>query len=138
MSRMMRVIAAARTRTLFVVVLFFIVSSSFGIADAGADEIKVLYALPLQPGLVALAAQFHQDTGNIVTFDIPTGADLAALLASDGPADILINTPVVVDRAVSDGKTTGTKTPIGRVGISAVVRRGTPVPDISTVDGLKQ
>jgi molybdate transport system substrate-binding protein len=130
--------AMTRTRRFFVVAVVLAAIGSIRIADARADEIKVLYALPLQPGLVGLAEQFHRETGHTITFDIPTGADLAALLASDAPADILIGTPAAVDRAIADGKTAGPRTPVGRVGISAVVRRGTPVPDIATVEALKR
>lgn len=128
----------ARTCQPLVVVVLLAAVSSIPIADARADEIKVLYALPLQPALVALAEQFRQETGHTVTFDIPTGAQLAALLASDAPADILIGAPATVDRALADGKINGSKAPVGRVGISAVVRRGTPVPDIATVEALRR
>jgi molybdate transport system substrate-binding protein len=126
-----------RTCRPLVVAVLLAAVSVIPIAGARADEIKVLYALPLQPALVALAEQFRQETGHTVTFDIPTAADLAALLASNGPADILIGTPAAVDRAIADGKVSGSKTPVGRVGISAVVRRGTPVPNIATVEALK-
>ena len=106
--------------------------------SARADELTVLYQLPLQPSLTRLAEQFTKDTGHTVVFTIPTGAELTALLAGAGPADILIGTPAQVDKAIADNTVTRGKTPIGRVGISAVVRRGTPVPDISTLDGLKK
>jgi molybdate transport system substrate-binding protein len=122
----------------FFVAACFAALCSMHSARAAADEIKVLYALPLQPGLMALAEQFRQETGHTVVFDIPTAANLVALLASDAPADILIAVPATVDRAVADGKTTGSKAPVGRVGISAVVRRGTRVPDISTAEALRQ
>jgi molybdate transport system substrate-binding protein len=108
------------------------------VANVCAQDIKVLYALPLQPGLTKLAEEFRQQSGHTVTFEIPSGAELTRLLASDAPADVLINTPPTIDRAVSDGQAVGPKTSIGRVGISAVVRRGTPLPAIVTVDDLKR
>jgi molybdate transport system substrate-binding protein len=45
----------------------------------------------------------------------------------------------VIEQASRDGKVVGeTRVPVGRVGAGIIVRSGAAVPDVATVDGLKQ
>ena len=71
-----------------------------GITSASAAEIRVLSTNLFQPGLVELAAQFKQDTGNDVKIEAPRGAELTRILASDEPADIVLGAKAAVDQAV--------------------------------------
>jgi molybdate transport system substrate-binding protein len=109
-----------------------------GIQAASAAEIKVLGPNLLQPGLVELAAQFKQATGNDVKIEAPRGAELTRILASDEPADILLGAKAAVDQAVKDGKLNGTPALVGRTGIGVMVRRGVPHPKVATAADIKQ
>src|SRR5262245_50249320 len=68
-----------------------------GISSASGAEIKVLSANMFQPGLLQLAEQFKQATGHDVKIDVPRGAELPRLVASEEPADILLGTTMAVD-----------------------------------------
>lgn len=108
------------------------------IRPASAAEIKVITTNLFQPGLVELAGQFKQATGHDVKVEAPRGPELARILASDEPADILLGTTVAVDRAVADGKVAGTKVLVGRTGIAIMVRRGVSRPTVATAADVKQ
>jgi molybdate transport system substrate-binding protein len=111
---------------------------SIGIRPASAAEIKVLTTNLFQPGLVELAERFKQATGHDVKIEVPRGPELARILASDEPADILLGTTAAVDRAATDGTVAGTKVPMGRTGIAVMVRRGVPHPNVATAADVKQ
>jgi molybdate transport system substrate-binding protein len=111
---------------------------SVGIRPASAAEIKVLTANLFQPGLVELAERFKQATGHDVKIEVPRGPELARILASDEPADILLGTTASVDRAAADGTVAGSKLPVGRTGIAVMVRRGVPHPKVATAADIKQ
>jgi molybdate transport system substrate-binding protein len=108
------------------------------ITPASAAEIRVLSTNLFQPGLVELAAQFKQDTGNDVTIEAPRGAELTRILASDEPADIVLGAKTAVDQAVKEGKVDGTPVQLGRTGIGVMVRRGVPHPKVATAADIKQ
>ena len=120
--------------------LFFITWGVFGAAirSASAAEIRVLTTNVLQPGLVELAERFKQATGNDVKIDVPRGAELSRILASDEAADILLGTTAAVDQAAKDGKVAGTKALVGRTGIGVMVRHGVPHPAVKTGAEIKQ
>ena len=108
-----------------------------GIQPASGAEIKVLSANLFQPGLVQLAEQFKQATGHDVKIEVPRGPELARILASDEPADILLGTMAAVDQAGKDGRLAGTHVSVGRTGIGVMVRRGVPHPKVATADDIK-
>lgn len=116
--------------------LFFMFS--IGVGTASAAEIRVLSANPVSEGLKHIAEQFKRDTGHEVKVEVPAGAELNRILASEEPADVLISVPATVDQALKDGKVAGTKTAVGRVGIGVVIRRGAAVPNVATSEAIKQ
>jgi molybdate transport system substrate-binding protein len=106
---------------------------------AVAAEIKVLGANPLQEGLTRIAEQYKRDTGHDVTVQIATTGELNKVLAAGGEgADILIGTTAMADQVIKEGKGSGTKAMVARVGIGVIVRRGAPVPNVATADAIKQ
>jgi len=120
-----------------VLLLFFFFAA---IGTACAAEIKVLSAVPLQPGIAQLAEQYKRTSGQDVTVQSVTTGDINRILSSNEPFDILVTTTALVDQAAKDGKgTAATRTMIGRVGVGVIVRAsGVAVPNISTADALKQ
>jgi molybdate transport system substrate-binding protein len=112
--------------------------SCIDIRPASAAEIKVLSTNLLQPGLVELAEQFKQATGHDVKIEAPRGPELARILASDEPADILLGTTAAVEQAVKDGKVAGPALLVGRTGIGVMVRRGVAHPKVATAADVKQ
>lgn len=102
-------------------------------------EIKVLGVFPVQAVVTDLAEVFQQQTGHTVTLTFTTSGVIRQKLAAGEPADVIILNDYDIDELVGQGiVATGTRTDIARIGMGVAVRRGTPLPDISTPEALKQ
>ena len=107
-------------------------------ASAGADDLRVMSAGAVEPGLVRLVEQFKLDTGHTVQVQFGSAPQLTARLAGGQPGDVLIAPTAVMDQAVAARTVQApTRMAVGRVGVGIVIRRGARVPDVSTVDRLK-
>lgn len=108
-------------------------------AMASAAEIKVLSAGAVEPGLHAFAALAKRETGHDLKIQFNTAPQIAKRLAANEVYDILISPPAAIDNAAKEGKVIGdTRVPVGRVGAGVIVRTGAAVPNVGTVDELKQ
>jgi molybdate transport system substrate-binding protein len=108
-------------------------------ATAWAADVEVLSAGAVGPGLMAFAQTVKRETGHVLTIYFNTAPQIAARLAAGETYDILIAPPEAIDKAAKDGKAvSATRVPVGRVGAGIVVRNGASVPDIASVDALKQ
>jgi molybdate transport system substrate-binding protein len=106
---------------------------------ASAAEVKVLSAGAVEPGLHAFAALVKRETGHDLKIQFNTAPQIAKRLAAGEVYDILVVPPAVVAEAAKEGKVLAdTKVPVGRVGAGIIVRTGAPVPNVATVDALKQ
>ena len=102
-------------------------------------EIKVLGVFPVQSVVTDLAEVFRQETGHTVTLTFTTSGVIRQKLAEGEPTDVIILNDYEIGELVGQGVVaTGTQTDIARFGIGVVVRRGAPLPDISTPEALKQ
>jgi molybdate transport system substrate-binding protein len=87
----------------------------------------------------ALAAAFTQATGNRILFDVGTVREIQAKLAGSGRPDIVVLPAAALEAAdKASGMRPGSRIDLARVGIGVVVRAGAPLPDISSVDALRQ
>ena len=107
-------------------------------SPARAAEIKLLAAAALEQVLNELVPQFEKDTGQRVTIVYgPIGA-LTDRLAKGEPADVAIVSDRQVDELETSGKVLpGTRVDVARTGVGAFVRKGSPKPDMSSVDAFK-
>ena len=107
---------------------------------AHAVEIRVVSGGAFKQVLNALAAQYRKDSGNTLAITYRTvGQHLDLILNGKEPFDVAILTPEAIERLIKDGKVTpGSRTDLAKTGIGVVVKAGTPLPDISTVDAFKQ
>ncbi len=122
-------------KNIFVVLLLIVTSS----AAVFAAEIKVLSAGAVEPGLHAFAQQVRRDLGHDLNIQFNTAPQIAKRLAAGEVYDILISPPAVIEQAAKDGKVAAeTRVPVGRVGAGIIVRSGAPLPNVATVDALKQ
>ena len=104
-----------------------------------ADELKVISAGAVAPGMQAFAQLVKQETRHELKFQFNTAPEIARRLAAGEPYDILIAPPDAIAQATRDGKVAAeTRVPVGRVGAGVVVRNGAPVPDVGTTDALRQ
>lgn len=108
-------------------------------AMAGAEELQVMSAGAVEPGLVAAARAFERSSGHRVVVRFGTGPQLAARLEARESADVLIAPAGVMDAAVtSRAVDVTTRRSIGRVGVGVVVRADAASPNIASPAALKE
>jgi molybdate transport system substrate-binding protein len=107
---------------------------------ADAADIKVISGGAFKQVLNALAAQYEKETGNTLDITYQTvGQHLQSIRSGEETFDVAVLTPDAIDGLAKDGKiVAGTRTDLAKTGIGVVVRQGTPLPDISTVDAFKR
>ncbi len=109
-----------------------------------AAELHVVSSGGFAAAYQVLAPEWEKQTGNqlVIAWGPSMGATPGAVpqrLARGEPIDVVIMVGYALDKLVADGKVASDDTvKLARSGIGVVVRQGSPVPDISTVDGLKQ
>ena len=121
-------------RTIFVGALF-----ATGLAGAArADEIKILSAGAIEPGLRAAAAAFDSQTGHVTTITFNTAPELRKRMQGNPAFDVVIAPPAVINELAAAGQLDAARADVGRVGMGVAVREGTPLPDISSSGALKR
>ena len=106
--------------------------------SANDDAIKIYAAAAVKISLAAIAADFEQMTGNAVSvvFD-SAGASQQGFLA-DVEAHLLITTPARLESSEAEGALqNGTAIELGTTVAGIAVPPGSPKPDISTTDALR-
>lgn len=104
-----------------------------------STEIQVLSAGAVKTGVRAAADAFReQGLGNVV-LRFATAPTLRAQVAEGASADVIIVPPRGMGEIAELGKIDdATRVMLGRVGAGVAVRDGAPVPDIESVDSIKQ
>ena len=127
------------TRRFLALFLFCLMVWRGGIVTAMAAEIKVMSAGAVKPAVTELAEVFGRETANDVIFAFATVGTLQQRIAAGERADIFIMSDTAIDDLAKKGiVVAGMRTDIARVGIGVAVREGTPLPDISTPEALKE
>ncbi|MBC8021990.1 MAG: molybdate ABC transporter substrate-binding protein [Burkholderiales bacterium] len=105
---------------------------------AGAAELTVMSTGAVKSPFTDASTQWSKDTGHRVTATFDPAGPLREKIASGVRGDIVI---IPVDNFAAlerDGVVVpGTRRDLGAVSIGAAVKTGAPVPDISTVEGLR-
>jgi molybdate transport system substrate-binding protein len=112
------------------------------IASAQADEIRVVTSGGLSAAFKILAPEFERKTGHkiIMEWGPSMGATYYAVpqrLARGEQIDMVIMAGYALGKMVDNGQALD-RTELATAYIGAVVKKGAPVPDISTVDALKK
>jgi molybdate transport system substrate-binding protein len=107
---------------------------------AQADEIKVVSGGAFKQVLNALVAQYQSESGNKVEVTYQTvGQHLKLIRGGEEQFDVAVLTPEAIDGLGKEGKVVpGSRTDLARTGVGVVVKQGTPLPDISTVEAFKK
>ena len=103
-----------------------------------ADEVKVLSAGAIEPGLKAAVAAFEKQTGHVAKITFNTAPELRKRMESNPAFDVVIAPPAVIGEFAAASKLGETRANVGRVGMGVAVRDGAVVPDISSADALKR
>jgi molybdate transport system substrate-binding protein len=108
-------------------------------SQAGAAELKVMGAGPVEGTFKELIPAFARDTGHKVEGVFNTVGFIQDRLKAGEKPDILILSAPVMEAMEKDGSlVAGSRVEIGRATSGFAVRAGAPVPDISTPDAMKQ
>jgi molybdate transport system substrate-binding protein len=88
----------------------------------------------------AIAAKFTETTGHRVRFTVGTVKEIQDKLSgAETTADVVILPAAALDVLDKAGELRpGSRIDLARVGIGIVVRAGAPLPDISTVEGVRK
>jgi molybdate transport system substrate-binding protein len=107
---------------------------------AGASEVKAVSGGAFKQVLTALTAQYQAETGNKVAVTYQTvGQHLKSIRAGEEQFDVAVLTPEAIESLAKEGKIVpGSRADLARTGVGVVVKQGTPLPDIGTVDAFKQ
>ena len=106
---------------------------------AAADDIRVLSAAAVAPGLTKIAEQYRKDTKNRVRVQYASPQQLERRVGAGETADVLIASPGLMNDQLRRNKIEPDKHVfLGRVGIGVVIRVGATEPDIATLDRFKQ
>ncbi|HZO47852.1 MAG TPA: substrate-binding domain-containing protein [Xanthobacteraceae bacterium] len=104
-----------------------------------AAEIKIFTSMGSLSGLTDLAAAYEKATNHKVAVAARIGPALPKALESNEPGDIVANFTYAFDALIQQGKVvSGSVVEVARAGVGVAIRKGTPKPDISTVDAYKQ
>ena len=114
-----------------------VLAASFGGA-ALADELQVLSAGAIEPGLKAAADAFEKQTGHVAKITFNTAPELRKRMDGNPAFDVVIAPPAVIADFAAASKLLDARANVGRVGMGVAVREGAAVPDIASADALKR
>jgi molybdate transport system substrate-binding protein len=104
-----------------------------------AAEIKVLSANVFTGVLDELVSEFERTTGHKVTIIYGTAGVIRNRVQAGEFGDITILTRPMMDEVLRQGRVTpGSSVDLARSAVGVAVRKGTPKPDISSVDAFKR
>ena len=102
-------------------------------------EIRVMSGGAPKEVFALLAPKFEQQTGHKMTFVYEVITALREKLAAGEKADVLVMPVPALDGYAKDGKVRAdARATFGTVGISVVVKEGTPRPDVSTKEKFRE
>jgi molybdate transport system substrate-binding protein len=122
-----------------VVGLTLSLAGMFAAAPAAAADIQVFSSGAPAAVQKRLAPAFTKATGHNVVITAETLNDIRKRISGDAKPDVVVlPRAVMVGYEKSGALRPGSLIDLARVGIGVAVKEGAPLPDISTVDALKQ
>lgn len=106
--------------------------------QAAAAELSVLSAGAIEPGVTKAVAAFQQETGHKVRLQFNTAPQIRKRMADGETWDVVIAPPALLDELGQSRKLGAERIPVGSVGLGVVVRSDAAVPDMASVESLKQ
>ena len=112
----------------------------FAVMSAKASDIKVISGGAFKQVLNALAEQYGNASGTKLDLTYRTvGQHMKSIESGEESFDVAVLTPDAIDGLIKDGKVVaGSRAYLAKTGVGVVVRAGTPLPDISSVDAFKR
>jgi molybdate transport system substrate-binding protein len=112
----------------------------FAVMAGSTANIKVISGGAFKQVLNALAEQYGNTSGNTLDLTYRTvGQHLQLIKSGEESFDVAVLTPEAIDGLIKDGKVVaGSRADLAKTGVGVVVRAGTPLPDIGSVDAFKR
>ena len=108
-------------------------------AGAQAAELEVYASTAVKAVLEELGPQFEKATGDKLVFAFGLSSAVKKQIDEGAAFDVAILTPALIDGLVSAGKIDpASRVAIARAGSGVAVSAGSPKPDVSTAEALKQ
>jgi molybdate transport system substrate-binding protein len=127
-------------RSIFAILLTFAITQFASPQFAEAAEMKVISGGAFKQVLNDLLAQYGKETGSKPDVTYQTvGQHLKLIAAGQETFDVAVLTPEAIDTLAKEGKVVpGSRADLAKTGVGVVVKEGTPLPDISTVEAFKR
>jgi molybdate transport system substrate-binding protein len=108
--------------------------------SAKAADLRVISGGAFKQVLNALAAQYEKESGNTLDLTYQTvGQHLKRIKSGEEQFDVAVLTPDAIDGLIKDGKVVaGSRADLAKTGVGVVVKAGTPLPDIGSVEAFKR
>jgi molybdate transport system substrate-binding protein len=108
----------------------------------GIDDVtmslRVLSAGAMRRIVGELTESFHRETGQAVALTTGTVGALTERAIAGEPADVFVLTDAAIEDLVRQGLVLpGTRVDLARTAVGVGVRRGAPLPDVSTPEALR-
>jgi molybdate transport system substrate-binding protein len=100
-------------------------------------EIVVLTNLGVVSAVRDLAPAFERASGHKVIVSFEMGNAMMQKINSNAPADLVTQSPEVIDSLIKQGKVMGERVDFARAGIGVAVKAGASKPDIGSADAFK-
>ena len=108
-------------------------------ANTVADELRILSAGAVKPGLTKVIDAFQRDRAAGVQVSFATAPAILKQIGAGEIPDVVIAPAAVVTEITRSGKcAAGATVVIGQTGVGVFVRNGAPQPQIATVESFKQ
>jgi len=103
------------------------------------SEIRIFCSNGFRPALEKLRPEYERAIGRKTNIQFGASANFKRSIESGEPFDLAILTPQIVADLIKDGKmAAGTAVDLASSGIGMAVRAGSPKPDVSTAQAVKQ
>lgn len=103
-----------------------------------AEELKVLSAGAIEPGVRAAAAGFQKESGHQLRVTYNTAPQIRKRIGDGERWDVVIAPPAVIEELSRARQLGAERASVGRVGLGVAVRPGMPLPDISSAEAFKR
>ena len=108
------------------------------VCTAQSAELKVLSGNGPRAAVRELCSQFERATGNKIDLHFGVNPEVKQKIEAGESFDVVVGNPPIIDALIKDRTVVGARADIGRSGLAAAVRSGTPKPDIGSVEAFKR
>jgi molybdate transport system substrate-binding protein len=102
-------------------------------------QLKILSAGAVKRGVAEIAKQYESETACVISVEFATAPSVRERLRKREQVDVVVLPPAMLDELAREGAIDDThRGHIGRSRMGVFVKRGAPLPDISSADAFRQ